>query len=60
VEAQPNEGDSNKNESTGAMPFKVNYGWLPHIIRGVEFGSTRPGVKQFAENITNVIDKMFD
>jgi hypothetical protein len=29
-------------------------------MRGVEFGSSRPGVKQFAENISSVIDKMFD
>jgi transposase InsO family protein len=52
--------NSAENESTGAMPFEVNYGWLPRIIRGVEFGSTRPGIKQFAENISNVIDKTFD
>jgi transposase InsO family protein len=52
--------NSAENESTGTTPFEVNYGWLPCIIRGVEFGSTRPGIKQFTENISNVIDKTFD
>jgi hypothetical protein len=52
--------NSAKNESTGTMLFEVNYGWLPHIMRGVEFDSSRPGVKQFAENILSVIDKTFD
>jgi transposase InsO family protein len=52
--------NSAKNESTGTTPFEVNYGWLPHIMRGVEFDSSRPGVKQFAENISSVIDKTFD
>ena len=52
--------NSAENESTRSMPFEVNYGWLPHIIKGVEFDSSRPGIKQFIKNITNVIDKTFD
>jgi hypothetical protein len=52
--------NSAKNKSTGTTPFEVNYGWLPRIMRGVEFDSLRPGVKQFAENISSIIDKTFD
>ncbi|KAF8701255.1 hypothetical protein AX14_000489 [Amanita brunnescens Koide BX004] len=52
--------NSAENESTGATPFEANYGWLPRMIRGVKFESSRPGIKQFAENITNIVDKTFD
>ena len=52
--------NSAKNESTGLVPFEVNYGWMPRIIQGINFDSARPGVKQFAENIMHVIDKTFD
>ena len=52
--------NSAENKSTGATPFEANYGWLPRMIRGVEFESSMPGIKQFMENITNIIDKTFD
>ena len=46
--------------STGHAPFELNYGWMPRMIRGVDFGSSRDGVKRFVENINNVLDKTFD
>jgi hypothetical protein len=52
--------NSAKNESTGTTLFEVNYGWLPCIMRGVKFDSSRPGIKQFAENISSIINKTFD
>ena len=32
---------------------------MPRLIRGLEFKSPREGVKQFVENIRNVLDKTF-
>jgi hypothetical protein len=52
--------NSAENESTGLAPFEINYGWMPGIIREIEFESSRPGVRQFTENITSVINKTFD
>ena len=57
VEFAMNSADS---ESTGFAPFEANYGWMPRIIRGINFDSTRPGVRQFVHDITNVLDKTFD
>jgi hypothetical protein len=48
------------NESTGYAPFEANYGWMPRIVRGIEFDSPRDGVKQFVEDITEILDKTFD
>ena len=47
-------------ESTGHAPFELNYGWMPRMIRGVDFSSSRDGVKHFVENINDVLDKTFD
>ena len=48
------------SESTGHAPFKLNYGWMPKLIGGLNFESPRVGVKQFVKNIRNVLDKIFD
>jgi hypothetical protein len=48
------------NKSTGYAPFELNYGWMPKLIGGLDFESPREGVKQFVENIRNVLDKTFD
>jgi hypothetical protein len=48
------------NKSTRYAPFELNYGWMPKLIGGLDFESPREGVKQFVENIRNVLDKTFD
>jgi hypothetical protein len=48
------------SESTSHAPFELNYGWMPKLIGGLEFESPREGVKQFIENIRNVLNKTFD
>ena len=48
------------SESTGYAPFELNYRWMPKLIGGLNFESPRVGVKQFVENIRNVLDKTFD
>jgi hypothetical protein len=48
------------NKSTGYAPFELNYGWMPKLIGGLDFESPREGVKQFVENIRNVLDKTFN
>jgi transposase InsO family protein len=52
--------NSASSEATGFAPFEVNYGWMPHIIRRVDFNMPRPGVKQFVQDIANMLDKTFD
>jgi hypothetical protein len=52
--------NSSVSASTGHAPFELNYGWMPHMIKGPEFNSPREGVKLFVENIKDVLDKMFD
>ena len=48
------------NGSTSHAPFKLNYGWLPQMIRGVDFSSSRDGIRHFIKNINDVLDKTFD
>ena len=48
------------SESTSYAPFELNYRWMPRLIRGLKFESLREGVKQFVENIRNVLNKTFD
>jgi hypothetical protein len=48
------------NESTRYTPLELNYGWMPKLIGGLDFESPREGVKQFVENIRNVLDKTFN
>ena len=48
------------SESTSYAPFKLNYRWMPRLIGGLEFKSPQEGVKQFVENIRNILIKMFD
>jgi hypothetical protein len=48
------------NKSTGYAPFELNYGWMPKLIGGLDFESPRDGVKQFVENIRNVLNRTFD
>jgi hypothetical protein len=45
------------NKSTGYAPFELNYRWMPKLIGGLDFESPREGVKQFVENIRNVLNK---
>ena len=52
--------NSTSSEAMGFTPFEVNYGWMPHIIHRVDFNTPRPGVKQFVQDITNMLDKTFD
>ena len=52
--------NSTINRSTGHAPFELNYGWLPRMIRGVDFSSSRDGVRHFVKNINDVLDKTFD
>ena len=48
------------SKSTGYAPFELNYRWMPKLIGGLNFESPRVGVKQFVENIRNVLNKTFD
>ena len=48
------------SESTSYAPFELNYGWMPRLIGGLKFKSPQEGVKQFVENIRNILNKTFD
>jgi hypothetical protein len=48
------------SSSTDHAPFELNYGWMPHLIGGLQFESPREGVKQFIDNIKDILDKTFD
>ena len=48
------------SESTGSVPFELNYGWMPRMTRGIKYESPHEGVKQFIKNIHAVLDKAFD
>ena len=48
------------SKSTSYAPFELNYRWIPKLIGGLNFESPRVGVKQFVENIRNLLDKTFD
>ena len=45
------------NGSTSHAPFELNYGWLLWMIRGVDFSSSRDGVRHFIKNINDVLNK---
>ncbi len=48
------------HESTGFAPFELNYGWLPRMIKGFGLDTARGGVRQFVENINDVLDRTYD
>ena len=48
------------SESTGYSPFESNYRWMPRMIQGIEYGASHTRVKQFIENIKDVLNKTFD
>jgi hypothetical protein len=48
------------SESTGHAPFEANYGWMPRLMQGMSIDSPREGVKQFVENMKEILDKTFD
>jgi hypothetical protein len=52
--------NSTSSKAMGFAPFEVNYGWMPRIICGVDFNMPRPVVKQFVQDIANMLDKTFD
>ena len=52
--------NSTNSKSMGFAPFEANYRWMLRIIRGISFDTPRLGVKQFIQDITNVLDKTFD
>ena len=48
------------SSSTDHAPFELNYGWMPRLIGGLQFESPREGMKQFVENIKDILDKTFN